>query len=63
MPQRETVFVHFPINVWQGRSEIWFVTSPIVPGLFIAAPDRDEAIRSVEPALVELAAAHDKEKR
>lgn len=52
-----TTEVRLPIKVEQGEAGLWYVTSPLIKGLLVAAHSEVAALRKVQSALTDMARA------
>jgi predicted RNase H-like HicB family nuclease len=47
----------FPIDIEQGKAGLFYITSPLVPGLLVTGRTENEALDSVQGALNDLTEA------
>jgi hypothetical protein len=49
--------VMLPLNIKQGEYGLFYITSPVIPGLLVAKPTLAKALAEVQTAIDELANA------
>lgn len=56
--RRTTISIDdFPLDIEQGKSGLFYVTSPLVRGLLVSGRSENEALDAVPQTLLDLAAA------